>query len=101
MEKGEFIAFSGTSGYSFGPHLHFEIRNAANQAPMNVLLFGFDIEDEVAPRVFSMYTYPVGNQSHVNGIPHKQRFPVVIDSGRIRVERLTRINGQRKDRLWD
>ena len=49
---------------------------------MNVLLFGFDIEDEVAPRVFSMYTYPVGNQSHVNGIPHKQRFPVVIDSGR-------------------
>ena len=57
VEKGEFIALSGSSGYSFGPHLHFEIRNAANQAPMNVLLFGFDIADDVAPRVRSVYLY--------------------------------------------
>ena len=72
MEKGEFIAFSGSSGYSFGPHLHFEIRNAANQAPMNVLLFGFDIADDVAPRVMSVYLYPMDKQSHVNGNGGKQ-----------------------------
>jgi hypothetical protein len=80
VEKGEFIALSGSSGYSFGPHLHFEIRNAANQAPMNVLLFGFDIEDNVAPRVRSVYLYPVGRNGHVNGAGVKQRFPVDTDS---------------------
>ncbi|MCK5461672.1 MAG: M23 family metallopeptidase, partial [Bacteroidales bacterium] len=80
VEKGEFIALSGSSGYSFGPHLHFEIRNAANQAPMNVLLFGFDIEDDVAPRLRSVYLYPMDKQSHVNGAGGKQRFHVEADS---------------------
>lgn len=80
VEQGDFIALSGTSGYSFGPHLHFEIRNAANQAPMNVLLFGFDIDDDVAPRVRSVYLYPAGNQGHVNGAGEKQRFQVETDS---------------------
>ena len=80
VEKGEFIALSGTSGYSFGPHLHFEIRNATNQAPMNVLLFGFDIEDDIAPRVMSLYMYPMDERSHVNGTGEKQRFHVEADS---------------------
>ena len=71
VEKGELVAFSGTSGYSFGPHLHFEIRDARNQEPMNVMLFGFDIEDLVAPRIFSVYMYP-----------GKTRFEVAGDSGK-------------------
>jgi hypothetical protein len=80
VEKGEFIALSGSSGYSFGPHLHFEIRNASNQAPMNVLLFGFDIADDVAPRIMSVYLYPMGKQSHINGSGEKQRFNVETNS---------------------
>lgn len=80
VEKGEFIALSGSSGYSFGPHLHFEIRNASNQAPMNVLLFGFDIADDVAPRIMSVYLYPKGKQSHINGSAEKQRFNVETNS---------------------
>jgi hypothetical protein len=86
VEKGEFIAFSGSSGYSFGPHLHFEIRNAANQAPMNVLLFGFDIADDVAPRVMSVYLYPMDKQSHVNGDGGKLRFHVEADSAGYRLK---------------
>jgi murein DD-endopeptidase MepM/ murein hydrolase activator NlpD len=85
VEKGEFIAFSGSSGYSFGPHLHFEIRHAANQSPMNVLLFGFDISDDVAPRVLSVYLYPMGKNSHVNGQGRKQRFLVHADSAGFRL----------------
>ncbi len=86
VEQGEFIAYSGSSGYSFGPHLHFEIRNAAIQAPMNVLKFGFDIKDDVAPRVFSLYIYPMDQESHVNGIHEKQRYQVQSDSGIYRLK---------------
>ena len=71
VKKGELVAYSGTSGYSFGPHLHFEIRDAANQEPMNVMLFGFDIKDHVAPRIFSLYMYP-----------GKTGFEVAGDSGK-------------------
>jgi len=91
VEQGDFIALSGSSGYSFGPHLHFEIRNAANQAPMNVLLFGFDIADDVAPRVRSVYLYPASNQSHVNGAGGKQRFQVETDSAGYRLKDLQEI----------
>ena len=81
VQKGEFIAFSGTSGYSFGPHLHFEIRDAARQEPMNVLLFGFDIEDYVPPKIFSLYAYPMGDNGLVNNSRQKVRFEVEGDSG--------------------
>ena len=86
VEQGEFIAYSGSSGYSFGPHLHFEIRNAAQQAPMNVLKFGFDIKDDIAPRVLSLYLYPMDHGSHVNGMHEKQRFQVQADTGRYRLK---------------
>ena len=43
MEKGEFIAYSGNTGGSSGPHLHFELRSTANQHPVNALQFNFDI----------------------------------------------------------
>lgn len=58
VKKGELVAFSGTSGYSFGPHLHFEIRDASRQEPLNTLRFGLDIEDLVAPKIFSLFIYP-------------------------------------------
>ena len=49
LEKGDFIAYSGNTGGSMGPHLHFEIRNSANQHPVNVLNYGFEILDHIAP----------------------------------------------------
>ena len=96
VKKGEFIAWSGTSGYSFGPHLHFEIRDAAGQEPMNVLLFGFDIEDYVAPKMFSLYVYPRGDEGLVNNSWQKERFELVGDSGnyRLKPEDTLRLNGK-------
>jgi hypothetical protein len=86
VKKGDLIAFTGNSGYSFGPHLHFEIRDAASQEPMNVLRFGFDIEDLVPPRIFSLYVYSE-NPNGLEAAPlEKRRFDVVGKNGQYRLQ---------------
>ena len=47
--RGDTVAFSGNTGGSNGPHLHFEIRNQYNEA-LNPLTFGFtEVKDNFAP----------------------------------------------------
>lgn len=81
LEKGDFIAYSGNTGGSMGPHLHFEIRNSANQHPLNVLNYGFAISDHIAPRFMRLCVYPLGDNSRVNGSTEKQFFKLVYDQG--------------------
>lgn len=81
MEKGEFIAYSGNTGGSFGPHLHFELRSTANQHPVNALQFNFDITDQVAPRFHSIHIYPMDKKSRVKGTVEKFSSKLVKDKG--------------------
>ncbi len=81
IAKGDLIAFSGNTGGSSGPHLHFEVRTSGNQHPTNVLKYGFDIADRVAPRFHSFSLTPEGDNSHVNGKAGKHAFQVVKDQG--------------------
>ena len=67
VEQGEIIGYSGNSGSSGGPHLHFEIRDFKSR-PMNPFLFGFNtIKDSKKPQIFALHAYPLGLGSHVNG----------------------------------
>jgi len=74
VKKGEIIAYSGNSGGSGGPHLHFEIRNTANEHPMNPLFFGFDVKDKVKPDIYAITIYPLNDTSYVNGRNQAQRY---------------------------
>ncbi|EDM43046.1 hypothetical protein SCB49_12514 [unidentified eubacterium SCB49] len=74
VKKGDIIGYTGNSGSSGGPHLHFEIRDAASR-PMNPMLFGIEIPDTKKPIINSVFAYPMGDNAQVNGNskPYKVR----------------------------
>ncbi len=57
VAKGDFIAYSGNTGGSAGPHLHFEIRDTKTGNNLNPWLFDMGLPDNIPPVIYRLYYY--------------------------------------------
>lgn len=68
VKRGDIVAYSGNTGGSGGPHLHFEIRDSKTERVLDPLVYYKNqIDDNRSPEIRGIAAYPVPGRGVING----------------------------------
>jgi murein DD-endopeptidase MepM/ murein hydrolase activator NlpD len=97
LKRGQQIAWSGNSGGSSGPHLHFEVRDSRTEHCLDPMRFGLPVRDTLAP-IFESFSAWCGYGASelsprelpsighlVNGRGASDTLPLEIETGKLEV----------------
>lgn len=77
VKAGQQIAWSGNTGYSFGPHLHLDVFETETGDYVDPLpFFSKKVKDNTPPRAEGIMLFPQPGKGTVEGKQARQTFPV-------------------------